>query len=179
MLHRISDMVTIRLIIPTKQDIDYIDSLWRDEKTMNPIGGPICLSKSELDEWFARMIFPGSKTNRYFIIVTEKGIKVGEASFYRYNKKKKVADLNIKIEYGYRGQGIAREAMTQLLSFYFGPFGGEVMQDAVAIDNTGGQRLLRSYGFRRTAVSEDAILYELNKTEFLQIKENKNVSVRM
>ena len=160
--------MNVRLIIPMQQDIDYIDSLWRDEMTMEPVGGPICLSESQLKEWFFRMIFPGSSTDRYFLII-DKGTRVGEASFHRFNTQTKTAELNIKVESNHRGKGIARAALTQLLAFYFGPFGGEKIQDPVAADNSGGQKLLKSYGFRELDRSEDAFVYELSKEEFSQL----------
>ena len=135
---------------------------------MGPVGGPVCKTKNQLSEWFARMIYPGSSTDRYFIIIADKGIKVGEASFHQFNTKTKTAELNIKVESIHREKGIGREALTQLLAFYFGPFGGEKIQDAVGINNLGGQQLLKSYGFREVEHTEGSIVYELSKDEFLQ-----------
>jgi RimJ/RimL family protein N-acetyltransferase len=157
------------LIIPVREDLGFIDSLWRDVETMAPVGGPICKTTSQMEDWFTRMIYPGSRTDRYFIIATDNGIKIGEASFHRFGCETKTAHLNIKVKVDHRGKGFAGKALTQLLAFYFGPFGGLVIQDAVGLDNLGGQQFLKSYGFRLIERTESAILFELGLDEFRKL----------
>ncbi|HBY21330.1 MAG: hypothetical protein A2Y24_04390 [Clostridiales bacterium GWE2_32_10] len=48
-------------------------------------------------------------------------------------------------------------------------FGGEIMQDGVAINNKIGQRALLNFGFKHTETTEEAFVVEMSKEKFSEM----------
>lgn len=159
---------------PGRQDLEYIRSLWADPDTMGDVGGPVVLDDDRALRWFQRMVDPGSPGDRYFLICELGGRPVGEVSFHRYDSQTKRAELNVKVQAGHRGQGYGAEAVRLLLDFYFEEFGGEVIEDPVALDNVAGQALLIKLGFVRDVTRGDAAWYRMSRVAFQRISGRRN-----
>ncbi len=153
---------------PLPEEMDYIKKLWADPLTMAEVGGPIHLTEEQAQKWYARMISPGSKTDRYFLIFNEIDQPVGEISFHRYDPSSGTAEFNIKIEHCHRGKDYAQKAIPPLLRYFFFDFGGRVMCDPVALDNQPGQEVLMKLGFKKDALRKDVCLLKITKEEFIK-----------
>ncbi len=158
----------IHLQKPELQDLAFIDLLWRDEQTMQPVGGPVRLSKEKLESWYKRMVEPGSPKDRYYLIF-ENDRPVGEASFHRYDPITKTGELNIKVLASCRGRGIAKDALKQLLTCYFYDFKADAIFDAVAPKNSGGQKFLADFGFMPLKRDHEAVVFKLSREQFESI----------
>jgi RimJ/RimL family protein N-acetyltransferase len=145
--------ISVRL--PRVDELSFVRTLWSDVETMAPVGGTFDFPESKERDWFARMVTPGSPRNCYCLIFNEKGNPVGEISFHRWDPETKSAELNVKVLASHRGQGYAKDAMDIFMRHFFGPVGGEVMIDDVALSNRGGQRLLSSFGFMQDENATD------------------------
>ena len=169
-------MKNINLFIrhPRLEELPYIQKLWADPLTMAEVGGPIHLTDEQAQNWFARMVSPGRKTDKYFLIFNEKDQPVGEISFHRYDKETGAAEFNIKIEHRHRGRGYAKQAVPLLLRYFFFDFGGKMMLDPVALDNQPGQKALIKLGFKKDASLQDVCLLKMTKEEFIDIYGNKS-----
>ena len=154
---------------PTEVDLPYIRSLWADPDTMREVGGPIFRSPEQMAAWFRQMVDPGSDKDRYFLTAVG-GQLVGEASWHRYDAATKTAELNIKIEAKHRGRGHFKQALRLLLERYFVDFGGEVMRDPVALDNTAGQQALRKFGFEHDTSRTDVFMVRMTLDQYLKIR---------
>lgn len=154
--------------------MSYIVKLWTDPLTMAEVGGPVHLTEEQAQKWYARMVSPGSQTDRYFLIFNNDDQPVGEISFHRYDLSTDTAEFNIKIEHCHRGQGYAQKAIPLLLKYFFFDFGGKVMCDPVALDNQPGQKALIKLGFRQDASRQDACYLKMTKEEFISIYGNKS-----
>jgi RimJ/RimL family protein N-acetyltransferase len=133
---------------------------------MKEVGGPVVMDEQKARRWFERMVEPGSPADRYFLVCGADGLPLGEASFHRYDPVTKTAELNIKIEAGKRYRGHGPEALRLLLDYFFGRFGGEVMEDPLAPENRNGIRALRSAGFQRNETPKDAIMMRLTRERY-------------
>ncbi len=162
------ERVTLRR--PGLEDLGYIRTLWADPATMEAVGGPVPRSMEQMEDWYRRMVDPGSPHDRYFLICDREGTPVGEASFHRYDPKSKTAELNFKIEARHRYRGHGPEALRLLLDFYFGEFGGEVMMDPVRLENLSGQRALRTFGFEHDRSRTDVCLLRLTRERYQSLK---------
>jgi len=147
----------------------YIQKLWADPLTMAEVGGAIHLTDEQAQKWYARMVSPGSETDRYFLIFTNDDQPVGEISFHRYDKNTGAAEFNIKIEHRHRGRGYAKQAVPLLLRYFFFDFGGKVMCDPVALDNQPGQMALIKLGFKKDASRQDVCLLKMTKEDFFDV----------
>ena len=155
---------------PEFKHMEYIRKLWSDEETMKDVGGVHIIDDEKAKSWFDRICGEvGEKTNFYCIIYNLNNEPVGEVSFHRYDEVKKRAGLNIKIDARYRQHGYGKEALKLLLVYYFNEFGGEIMQDGVAINNKIGQRALLNFGFEHTETTEEAFVVEMSKEKFSEI----------
>ena len=156
----------IYLRLPEYEELEYIKWLWMDEETMKEVGGPISLSDENAEKWYKMMISPGSATDYYCLIFNLDDIPVGEVSFHRYNAETKTGELNIKIESAHRGKGYAKEALFIMLGYFFFEFGGQVMEDSIAVDNIVGQQVLLKFGFEHDPMVNDVFLVRITKEKF-------------
>lgn len=155
---------------PGLDDLEYIRSLWADPATMETVGGPVPRSMKQMEDWYRRMVDPGSPHDRYFLICDREGTPVGEAGFHRYDSKAMTAELNIKIEARHRYRGLGPEALRLLLDYYFGEFGGEVMLDPVRLDNRNGRRAMKRAGFEQDRTRSDVCLLRLARDRYRRLK---------
>ncbi|WP_312092376.1 GNAT family N-acetyltransferase [Niallia sp.] len=157
---------------PEWKELGFVEWLWADKDTMMDVGGIVEFKESRRVEWYQRMVQPTDGTNFYCLIYTYEDIPVGEVSFHRFDQEKRLAELNIKIAYKYRRKGFSKEAIRLFLNYFFYEFGGQVMADRVAINNTAGQKLLKEYGFNLINDSNpDIVLFQLKKEEFIKLRE--------
>lgn len=155
---------------PLPEDLEYIRALWADPDTMEAVGGPVLRSLEQMDDWYRRMVEPGSPHDRYFLICDRGGTPVGEASFHRYDPKAKIAELNIKIEARHRYRGHGPESLSLLLDYFFGEFGGEVMLDSVRLENRNGRRALLTAGFQEDRSRADICLLRMTRDRYLRLR---------
>ncbi len=149
---------------PTFPELDYVEELWGDIKTTGEVGGPFKLKDKE--QFFKSMIYPGNRLNKYFLIYDKEDTKVGEISFRKVEEHSKKAMFNVKIKWEYRGKGYAKAAMDLILNYYFNQYGGEVMEDSIAIENKNAQRIFLVYGFEHVSTNEEEFLVRLTKERF-------------
>ena len=159
---------------PTLDDLDFIQWLWGDAQTMEPVGGIISLSDDQARKWFSKMVSPGSVSDSYRIILNQERTPIGEVSFHRLDFDSMTADFNIKIAYKYRGQGFALQAMDLFLDYFFNQCGGQIMQDQVAKNNLVGKTVLLKFGFVEIPTDEDYFLLVLCKERFNELQVSKN-----
>ncbi|MEW6712919.1 MAG: GNAT family N-acetyltransferase [Candidatus Riflebacteria bacterium] len=159
----------IRLKRPQWQDMEFIRWLWNDEETMSSVGGPVYLNEEQARRWFERIVDPGSSNDRFFLIINEKDIPVGEVSFHRLKIESMTAEFNIKIAEKYRNKGYGKVAMNLLLEYFFNEFGGLMMVDNVAIDNHAGQQALLKYGFEHDPSYKDVFRLVLSRQRFWDV----------
>lgn len=149
---------------PTFQELDYVDELWSDIKTTGKIGGPFRLKDKK--QFFETMIYPGNGLNKYFLIYDKEDNKVGEISFRKDEEHSKKAMFNVKIKWEYRGKRYAKAAMDLILDYYFNQYGGEIMEDNIAIENINAQKIFLTYGFEHVTTNEEEFLVRLTKDNF-------------
>jgi len=159
---------------PKPDELNFIKELWTDPKTMKEVGGIVKINKSSAQKWYKKMVDPEDGKNHYFLIFNSDKETVGEVSFHRFDPKRKVADLNIKVKYEHRGKGYGREALTLLLDFYFNEFEGKIMQDKVAANNQVGKSVLTKFGFNKKITTKDFDLYIMTKDRFNDLYKNNN-----
>ncbi|MBU1356067.1 MAG: GNAT family N-acetyltransferase [Candidatus Edwardsbacteria bacterium] len=165
-----TDGLTLRS--PRPDEMEYIQKLWADPLTMAEVGGPIHLTDEQAEKLYARMISPGSETDRYFLIFNQNDQPVGEISFHRYDPSSGTAEFNIKIEHQHRSKGYAKKAVPLLLRYFFFDFGGKIMCDPVAPDNQPGQKALIKFGFKKDILRQDVCLLKMTKEDFSDIYGN-------
>jgi RimJ/RimL family protein N-acetyltransferase len=161
---------SVYLRIPRPDELSFIQDLWADPETMKPVGGPVILSDTHAEQWFNRMVRPGSPSNCYCLIFTRDDIPAGEISFHNWDAATRSADLNVKVSDAFRGNGYGKDALQTFLSFFFNTVGGRVMRDDVAPGNTGGQHLLISLGFERDTRITAVCRLELTAERYAAIK---------
>ncbi|MEG2289022.1 MAG: GNAT family N-acetyltransferase [Clostridium sp.] len=157
---------------PEYEELDYVEKLWGDVKTTGEIGGPFKLK--DRDGFFERMVSPGDGLNKYFLIYNKSSLPVGEISFRKSNIDYKKATFNVKLEWQHRGNGYAKEALDLILDYYFNQYGGEVMEDDIAINNINAQKIFLKYGFEHVTNNEDIFLVRMTKEKFNIIKSEMN-----
>lgn len=154
---------------PKYEEISYINRLWSDEETTGELGGPFSLTAEKAKTWYPKMVNPTDGKNFYCLIFNNHNEPVGEVSFHRYDTKTKTAELNIKIESIYRGNGYSTEALYLLLNYYFFEFGGETMNDPVLLENKRGQHFLLKFGFDHIESEKDVFLLRMTKDKFIDL----------
>lgn len=152
---------------PTFQELDYVGKLWSDIKTTGEIGGPFRLK--DKNQFFETRIYPGDGLNKYFLIYDKEDSKVGEVSFRKPDRDSKKAIFNMKIKWEHRGKGYAKSAMDLILDYYFNYYGGEIMEDDIAIDNTRAQRIFLNYGFEHVSTDKEEFFVRLTKDRFNEV----------
>ena len=60
----------VYLRMPRADELPFIHTLWADPETMKPVGGLVMLSNAQAEQWFNRMVKPGSPANCYCLIFT-------------------------------------------------------------------------------------------------------------
>ncbi|MDO9067900.1 MAG: GNAT family N-acetyltransferase [Deltaproteobacteria bacterium] len=165
----------VRLRHPELEDLAYIRKLWADPDTMKEVGGPIVMDEERARRWFEKMVDPGSPGDRYFLIFNRENLPVGEASFHRFDPGTKTAEFNLKVEARHRYKSYGPEAARLILEYFFSGFGGEVMVDPIALENTAGQKALLSIGFEHDPSRTDVFMVRMTKQKFyLTDPENEN-----
>lgn len=152
---------------PCFEELSFIRALWADPETMEPVGGPHHLPEARAKTWFASMVDPGNLTNCYCLIFNQENIPIGEISFQRWNQRERSAELNIKVLAKYRSNGYGMDALRTFIAWFFGPVGGGMMTDNVALDNQRGQQLLLTLGFERDADISDVCMLLITKQIFI------------
>lgn len=160
---------TIVIRQPKLEELEFVAALWADESIMRDVGGPIAFTRDRWQPWYEKMVEPGDGKNFYCLVFNKSGRPVGEVSFHRYVRETGTAELNVKILHKHRGKGYGKEAVLLLLDCYFNDFGGEVITDAVAINNTGGQRVLLNLGFEHVMSDEEVFLVKMTKEKYINI----------
>ncbi|MBI5806751.1 GNAT family N-acetyltransferase [candidate division TA06 bacterium] len=156
----------VRLRPPSLDDLPYIQELWADPVTMKEVGGPLIIDALQARRWFEKMVDPGSPGDRYFLIINRENLPVGEASFHRFDPGTKTAEFNIKVEARHRYKNYGSEAARLILEYFFSVFGGEVMADPIAPENTAGQKALLSIGFEHDPSRTDVFMVRMTKEKF-------------
>ncbi len=163
----------VYLRMPRAGELTFICDLWTDPATMKAVGGPVIMSDAHAEQWFIRMVDPGSPANCYCLIFTRDDIPVGEISFHRWDAGTRSADLNVKILAIHRGNGFGKDALLTFLSFFFDTVGGCLMRDDVALDNAGGQHLLMSLGFEQDKRATDVCRLVLAAVKYKKYQAQK------
>ena len=158
---------------PCCEEMPFIRTLWADEETMRPLGGPVTLTDEQAECWFTRMIDPGDEHNLYCLIFDEQNTPIGEVSFHRMDWGTMTADFNIKIIASRRRQGYGNEAMRLLLDYFFYPVGGQLMLDDLALNNLSGQAVLRRFGFEHDPSIKEHYRMFLTREKFRQLYPGK------
>jgi RimJ/RimL family protein N-acetyltransferase len=151
---------------PSFEELKFVAALWADFDTMKEVGGPIVFERERWEAWYERMVEPGDGRNFYCLIFNKSNKPVGEVSFHRYDRASGTAELNVKVMYKHRGKGYGKEAVMLLLDYYFNEFGGEVITDAIDINNIGGQKVLLNLGFDHVLSDEKAFLVKMTKEKY-------------
>ena len=158
--------MTVNLRPPTWDDMEYIRWLWSDPETMEPVGGPVHLSKEQARSWYARKVEPGSPADCYRLILNEKDQPVGEVSFRSLGPQTMTASFNIKVAAAERGRGYAREAMLLFLEYFFHQLGGQTMIDDVALGNSVGQQALLRFGFEHDPSQDKVFRLQMTRQRY-------------
>lgn len=155
---------------PEFEELEFVAALWADHETMRAVGGPIVFARDRWKAWYESMVEPGDGKNFYCLIFNKSNKPVGEVSFHRYDKSSGTAELNVKVLHRYRGKAYGKEAVLLLLDYYFNEFGGEIITDTVAINNTGGQKVLLNLGFEHEMSNEEVFLVKMTKEKYTSIE---------
>lgn len=159
-------MVKTYLKKPDYLDLKFIRKLWSDPPTMKEVGGIIELTDNQTQQWYHKMVSPGSSRHCYRLILNEDYQPVGEVSFHDFDDNSGKARFNVKILDDYRGSGYGKSATYQLLNYFFNVWGGMVMEDELALDNDRGREVLIKFGFNWDQTREDVIRLFLTKKDF-------------
>jgi len=158
----------VYLRLPRVDELSFIRTLWGDPDTMAPLGGPADFPQSRAQEWFARMVDPGGPSNCYCLMFNQDDVPVGEISFHNWDPDQWSADLNVKVLAACRGHGYAKDALHTFLKFFFGPVGGQLMSDDLAVGNRPGQLLLASVGFERDQGVSDVCRMTMTREKYVK-----------
>jgi len=60
-----------------------------------------------------------------------------------------------------------------LYIYYFNQYGGEIMEDNIAIENINAQKIFLTYGFEHVPTSKEEFLVRLTKDSFNKLKNKK------
>lgn len=163
--------------MPEFNELSFVKYLWGDKKNMGDFGEVYSFPKEKWEMFYKKMVNPTDGKNFYCLVYDLKDRPIGEVSFHGYNSATKVARINVKIHYEYRGNGYAEEALTLLLEYYFLEFGGEAIIDSVITDE--GKSLLKKIGFEELNNFRNQGTYKLTKKKFLscKIKSKKSIAV--
>ena len=165
---------SIALINPTLDDLIHVKEIWKDEKTMDDVGGIYFLSNEKYIKWYNHMFIDRKNENEYYLIF-KKDTKdcIGEISFHNFDIITKKAMFNIKIKYDFRKKGFGIESMDLILNHYFNTWHGEIMEDSIWEKNKNGLEILKKYGFEEIKEDEEDIWVELHKKNWNEAKTYK------
>ena len=156
----------IALRTPVWEDMEFVRRLWNDPATMAP-GAPFVMSDEQAREWFARVVEPGSPSDRFCVILGSAGISVGEISYHRLDPRTQTADFNIRVAADERRKGYAHAAMHRFLQDFFLYRGGQMLVDDVALDNPVGQAALLRFGFVPDPMVSGVMRLVMDRAHFL------------
>lgn len=160
---------------PKLEELSFVEKLWGNEKNMKDIGGTYFFPKEKWEMFYRKMVYPTDGKNFFCLIYDLKDNPVGEVSFHGYNSITKVARINVKIHYKYRGLGYASEALKLLLEYYFWNFGGEAIIDSA--DTKEAKRLFDKLGFEVINKFKEQVTYKLEKNQFSAYDRTDNKDV--
>lgn len=149
---------------PQLKELSFVEKLWGNEESMKDIGGTYLFPKEKWEMFYRKMVYPTDGKNFFCLIYDLQDNPVGEVSFHGYNSITKVARINVKVHYKYRGLGYGSEALKLLLEYYFWNFGGEAIIDSV--DTKEAKRLFEKLGFEVINKFKDQVTYKLEKSRF-------------
>ncbi|KQC14232.1 MAG: hypothetical protein APR63_05945 [Desulfuromonas sp. SDB] len=159
-------MVKTYLKKPDYGDLKFIRRLWSDPPTMKEVGGTVVLTDSQAEQWYHKMITPGSSGHCYRIILNKDFQPVGEVSFHDYDDNSGKARFNVKILADCRGSGYGKSAIYQLLDYFFNRRGGMIMEDYLALNNDKGREVLIKFGFQWDQTRKDVVRLFLTNKDF-------------
>lgn len=152
---------------PRREDIPAIKAIWTDPATMREVGGSIDWPLERYERWFEEMT--GSAADLYFLVRDLSGNCVGEVSYHGFDRAAGSARFNVKILSSCRGRGYGKEAVLLMLDHFFSGRGGLVMDDDIAPDNFGAQKLFTALGFERLPERTDVFYARMTKERFYRL----------
>ena len=157
----------VYLKVPTVEELKHTEMLLQDKKTMEfnkKWGGTVAFSKEKWQSFFDE--YSNNNDRFYFHIYNLDNIFIGEVSS-RFHKNFKTQILNIKVMHKFRGNSHAKDALEAFLDYIFTDMNIERISDNVAHTSVLGIRLLKSLGFVETYKTEDYIMLQLNRFDYL------------
>lgn len=102
----------------TRSDLEEVLSLWNDGRVTRWVGFPEGLGygTARMEEWFVAL--QDDPDRHHFVVHAEGGGFCGEL-YYRVDQRHKTASLDIKFVPAAQGQGLATEALKQLIDHVF------------------------------------------------------------
>jgi [ribosomal protein S5]-alanine N-acetyltransferase len=146
--------------------------------------------------WFERMSILGARGESIQYVLTDRGsaLAIGTCLLFRYEESAARAELGYVLGRNHWGRGIMREALIELISCAFGPYGLRRLEAEVDPLNLASSLLLEGLGFTREGllrkrwidkgVAHDTIIYGLLSDEWrfangtAKIKANGNPTGR-
>jgi len=157
---------------PIKEELKFIRSLWEDEETMKPVGGPIFMNDEAYDRWFNEYVIENSGTF-YYLILTKDQEPIGEISYEMIDKEKCIAMFNLKIHAKHRRRGYAIDSMINFLNYVFNQQGLAIMCDEIGNDNFVSQNLFLKFGFKHKKEKSKHVWTEMTRDEFNSLYQDK------
>ena len=158
---------SVYLKIPTVEELKHTEILLSDVLTMSfneKWGGTISFPKEKWQSFYNE--YNNSNNRFYFHIYNLDNIFVGEISS-RYHRNFKTQILNIKVLYKFRGNNHAYEALEAFLDHLFIDMDIVRISDNVAHTSVSGIRLLKSFGFIETYKTDDYVMLQLDRKDYL------------
>lgn len=153
--------------VPTYEELYLTELLLSDKETMKfneKWGGTVNFPKSEWKSFYDNYI---SNPNRYYFhIYNIEGVFVGEIST-RYSQEEDAHMMNIKIMHRFRGNNHGFDALELFLEYLFVECGVERIKDNIGHDSKAGVQLFKSLGFQELYETDDYIMLELKKDDFI------------
>ncbi len=158
---------SIYLKVPSLNDLAKTEMLLQDKETMKfneKWGGTVDFPESKWQSFYEDYI--ENPERHYFHVYNLEGVFVGEVST-RYNHVEQAHMMNIKIMHRFRGNNHGYDALELFLEYLFIECGIERIKDNIGHDSKSGQRLFHSLGFQELYRTEDFIMLELKKEDFI------------
>ena len=175
----------VYLHVPEFEELDYYKNILSDPKTMNYNAGynlnlkgydneTGCILEFDANKWYTRQM---TDKNRYFAYVVriEDNKPIGYVNF-RLDDTHMKHMCGIVIEYEYRNQGYATEALKLLCDKAFNEYNIKSLMDDIPYNRTNSLRLFKNIGFKdikqdyymnKFDTKERVILLELTKEDYL------------
>lgn len=171
----------IKLHIPKFEELAYREKLLNDPQTMSynrgydidaenydRATGCISFPRSEWQDWYDYFI--GQEPERYYAYIECDGAFVGEVNLHKRTPETKVYDMGIVIEAQYRGKGISRTALEQLMDVAFIKLGAEEVRNEFEATRQTALRLHEDVGFETRAHHDGNVELVMDKKRYLSLK---------